>query len=315
MTFSDEEIANLRPYRDREGKIVMVKDLATQSILQATGQDRPIYFAVTVADYMGLERRLKLEGLAFRLLPQETRQLVDLEKTLNNLYNVYSYRGLLSPVQEGVVMTAPDLSNIPEMVSIADLDFSTQYEYDAAVHKDINTRRLVTNYAAAHLRLCIYYIENGEYDKAVRELERAVMVAPDYEGYKDIAVATYGYAGHVEKAESLALVFIASEPRNTNTYVQLFNVYRRANRKEDAVTVLKRLIGAQPDNPDGYSLLSSFYRDERQPDKAAEVIRDWLSLHPGDRSAVDLLKTLEAEARGMGEAEEGRGAEAGARTR
>jgi tetratricopeptide (TPR) repeat protein len=309
MTFSDEEIDMLRPFRDRDGRIVMVKDLATRSIIEATGEDRPIYFAVTVADYMGLEQRLKLEGLAFRLLPEESRGLVDVEKTLNNLYRVYSYRGLLRPTDEGVVVSAPDLNDIPEMIRIEDLDFSGQYEYDTRVYKDINTRRLVTNYAAAHLRLCINYIESREYDKAVRELERAVKISPGYEGYKDIAVATYGYAGHIDKAESLALEFIAREPRNTNLYMQIFNVYRRANRMGDAEQVLIRLINALPDSPDGYSLLTSFYRDQRRPAKAADVVRKWLQLHPGDRSASNLLQTLEEEARG--EPRTGEGSSAG----
>jgi predicted Zn-dependent protease len=188
---------------------------------------------------------------------------------------------------------------------VEEIDFSEQYEYDTSVYKDINTRRLVTNYAAAHLRLCIHYIETREYDNAIRELEQAIKIAPDYEGYKDIAVATYGYAGEVAKAESLALLFISQQPRNTNIYMQLFNVYRRVNMYEEAEGILQRLINARPDDPDGYSLLSSFHRDNGDPERAAAVIRQWLNLHPGDQSAVRLLQTLEAEARGQGETEEG----------
>jgi hypothetical protein len=305
MTFSDEEIAALRPYRDPDGKIMMVKDIATKNIIETTGDRRPVYFAVTVADYMGYEKRLMLEGLAFRLMPYEGRNLIDVDVTLNNLYNLYSYRGLLKPADTRVVMTAPDLNDIPEMIHEDEIDFGEQYDYDTSVYKDINTRRLVTNYAAAHLRLCINYIETREYDKAIRELEQAIKIAPDYDGYKDIAVATYGYAGQVAKAESLALLFISQQPRNTNVYMQLFNVYRRANMNKEAEATLQRLINARPDDPDGYSLLSSFHRDNGQPDKAAEVIRQWLTLHPGDRSAIRLLETLEAEARGKGDTEEG----------
>ena len=189
---------------------------------------------MTVADYMGYENRLRLEGLAFRLLEEPSRQLIDVEATLNNLYRVYSYRGLLRPADPDMPAPAPNLMDIPEPVAIEQLDLSDRYVYDTEVYKDVNTRRLVTNYAAAHLRLCIHYIESREYEKAIRELERAVRVSPDYEGYKDIAVATYGYAGRVAKAESLAMEFLAYEPRNVNLYVQLFNVYRRANRPGDA---------------------------------------------------------------------------------
>lgn len=300
MTFTDEEIRRLVPYRDREGKIVMVKDLAAQDIITATAGTRPVYFAVTVADYMGYENRLRLEGLAFRLLDEPSRELIDVETTLNNLYRVYSYRGLLRPKNPDVPMPPPDLTDIPEPVAIEQLDLSDPYVLDTDVYKDINTRRLVTNYAAAHLRLCIHYIESREYQKAVRELERAVKIAPDYEGYKDIAVATYGYAGQVAKAESLATEFLAREPRNVNLHMQLFNIYRRANLPAEAEQVLMGLIRTLPDDPEGYSVLTSFYRERGEYEKAADVVRRWLSLHPRDKTANRLLETLEREAQESG---------------
>jgi tetratricopeptide (TPR) repeat protein len=300
IRFTDAEIERLRPYRDRDGKIVMVKDIASHEIVNATDKTRPVYFAVTVADYMGYEKRLKLEGLAFKLLPEEGRRLVDVDRTLYNLYHVYKYRGLLKPVDPTQAALAPDLTDRPEPAELDLVDFDEEWEYDTAVHKDINTRRLVTNYAAAHLRLCISYIETREFDKATRELERASMIAPGYQGYRDIAVIAYGYAGHIAKAESLASEYMARDPRNATFYIQLFNVYRRANRPEDGERLLNRLITALPDDPDGYSLLASFYQDRGEPGKAAGVVRKWLSLHPGDRTAARLLQTLESQTAGEG---------------
>jgi tetratricopeptide (TPR) repeat protein len=300
MTFTDEQIRRLRPYRDSDGKIVMVKDIATKDIVEATGDSRPLYFAVTVADYMGYENRLRLEGLAFRLLDEPSRDLIDVETTLNNLYRVYSYRGLLKPRNPEMTMPAPDLTDIPEPIAIEELDLSDPYDYDTDVYKDINTRRLVTNYAAAHLRLCINYIETNQHEKAVRELERAVKLSPQYEGYKDLAVATYGFAGQLAKAESLATEFLAREPKNVRIYIQLFNVYRRANRPHDAEQLLNRLITAVPDDPEGYSILTAFYRERGDFTKAANVVRRWLSLHPRDQSAARLLEELQQQAEQTG---------------
>jgi tetratricopeptide (TPR) repeat protein len=300
MSFTDEEISRLMPYRNRDGKIVMVKDMASKDIIEATGDTRPVYFAVTVADYMGYEDRLMLEGLAFRLVDEPQRDLIDVDRTLNNLYRVYSYRGLLRPKNPKIRMPAPNLTDIPKPVAIEQLDLSDPYVYDTAVYKDVNTRRLVTNYAAAHLRLCIHYIEAHQYDQAVRELERATKISPSYEGYKDIAVATYGYAGQVAKAESLATEFLAVEPRNINLYMQLFNVYRRANRTVEAEQVLNRLINTLPDDPEGYSVLTSFYRERGEFDKASDIVKRWLALHPNDKSASRLLETLAQEAQQAG---------------
>jgi tetratricopeptide (TPR) repeat protein len=300
VRWSDDEIARLRPYRDRSGKIVMVKDLATKEIVEATGESKPVYFAVTVADYMGYERRLKLEGLAFKLLEQEATDLINIDKTLYNIYHVYRYRGLLRPKDPDRVAAAPNLTDRPEPVGIDEIDFGEAMEYDTSVYKDVNTRRLVTNYAAAHLRLCIYYLERRKHEEAIRELERANMISPGYQGYRDLAILTYGYAGKLEKAESLAAEFSAREPRNPNFQIQLYNVYRRANRLGDAENVLRNLIHTLPDNPDAYSLLASLYQDLGQPGKAASVVRSWLQLHPRDRSAERLLETLEGQAGGQG---------------
>jgi tetratricopeptide (TPR) repeat protein len=296
MTFSDEDILRLRPYRNSEGKIVMVKDIAAKDIVEAAGDGRPVYWAVTVADYMGYQPRLRLEGLAFRLLPEPTDDLGDLEKTLTNLYHVYKYRGLIKPAGEGAVTEAPILEDRPEPVSLSDVDVEREFVYDTDVYKDVNTRRLVTNYAAAHLRLCIYFIEQRRFEEAIRELERAALIAPDYEGYRDVAVAAYGFAGYVDKAESLANEFIAREPHKVNTYMQMFNVYRKHNRPEGSERILRRLVNTLPDNPDGYSLLSAFYQERGEYANAAEVIRRWVTLHPRDSSARELLRTLEQKA-------------------
>ena len=101
IRFSDKEIAGLRPYRDRDGKIVMVKDLAAQEIIDASEGKKPVYFAVTVADFMGYDPNLVLEGLAFRYQPTRATESVDVDKTLYNLYSLYKYRGLLRPASGG----------------------------------------------------------------------------------------------------------------------------------------------------------------------------------------------------------------------
>jgi len=301
IRFTDEEIARLRPYRDKSGKIMMVKDLATKEIIEANNGRKPVYFAVTVADYMGYDRRLKLEGLAFRLVPVEGQRQIDVDKTLYNLYHTYSYRGLLRPAGGEQLVQAPVLTDRPEPVAFGDIDFDAKYVHDESVFKDVNTERLVTNYSAAHLRLCLHFLEAGEYQKAVRELERAVEISPGYVGYKDIAVATYGFAGQVAKAESLAYQFIAREPRSINLYMQLFRVYRRFERHDAAEAILIRLVNALPDNPDGYSLLTSFYEEQGDHQKAVGVVGKWLSLHPGDRAARNLLESLQEKATGEGQ--------------
>ncbi|MFZ1947972.1 MAG: tetratricopeptide repeat protein, partial [bacterium] len=140
-------------------------------------------------------------------------------------------------------------------------------------------------------------LQTGQFDEAKRELDRATAISPGFEGYKEIAVATFGYGGDVAKAESLANSFIAKEPKNVNLYLQMFRVYKRANMLPEAEAVLTRLINANPDEAEGYSMLASFFEEQGNYAKTADVIRQWLKRHPNDRSAMRMLDTLERKAR------------------
>ena len=297
LSFTDQEIQDLRPYRERSGKIMMIKDMAAKDIIQQCEGKRPVYFAVTVADFMGYDANLVLEGLAFRYSYSPVRDAIDVPRTLYNLYDVYKYRGLLKSATGGEA-EAPNFADVGKWVVPDSIDLGTPYTYDTRVYKDDNTKRLVTNYAAAHLKLCVHYLETREYDKAVRELERAITISPDFSGFQEIAVATYGYAGQMAKAESLASVFISQNPKSTNIYLQMFRVYRRVGRDQDAENIIMRLINALPDSPEGYSLLASFYEERGDHAQSASIVRRWLSLHPNDQSAVKLLESLEKKARG-----------------
>jgi hypothetical protein len=296
MRYSDQTIGSLQPYRDPEtGRIVLVKDIASQEIIEATNWQKPIYFAVTVADYMGYERNLSLEGLAFRLVPEEGSRMINVDRTLYNLYDVYSYRGLLRPADPNAIVPPPDLGRTVIEGDVGPLDSIPSYVYDTRVYKDENTRRLITNYAAAHLRLCIYYLENNEYDRALAELKMAGLISPDYAGYRDLAVVTYGFAGDVGKAESLANQYILEDPASQNVYIQLFRVYRKFGLDDKAEEILVRLVNAFPDFADGYSLLTSHYEERGMQQEAIGVVRRWLSLHPNDRAAARLLQQMEKE--------------------
>jgi hypothetical protein len=302
MRFSDQTIGSLQPYRDAEtGKIVLVKDIASREIIEANNQRKPVYFAVTVADYMGYERSLILEGLGFRLTGEEGTRLIDVDRTLHNLYNVYSYRGLLKPANPDAIVPPPDLANTEIGGATEPVDTVPAYVYDDKVYKDVNTQRLITNYAAAHLRLCIYYLENGEFDKALRELEMAGMISPEYAGYRDLAVVAYGFAGDVATAESLANDYMVKEPGAQNVYIQLFRVYRKHGLSNKAEEILVRLVNAFPDFADGYSLLTSYYQEHGNPEAAMGVVRKWLALHPQDQAAARLLRQMEQESREGGQ--------------
>src|SRR5206468_9089696 len=98
FTFTDAQLDAIQPYQDEKtGKVIWVKDQAVADMVKANQWKRPIYLAVTVPDQIGLDKNLTLEGLVFRVNPREVKDhMVDVGKTMNNLYKVFRYEGLLN---------------------------------------------------------------------------------------------------------------------------------------------------------------------------------------------------------------------------
>jgi len=147
MNFTDEDIAGFRYgtrlaqdmlYRAgglelmlKKGKILRVQDLGVLDIIRANNWERPIYFAVTVSsdNKIGLDEYLTLEGLVFRIGEEKGEKFaINVEKTIHLMENVYDYRGL----------------------------------FDPEVHKTDNTRKLLSNYAAAYARCGREFMKAGE---------------------------------------------------------------------------------------------------------------------------------------------------------
>jgi hypothetical protein len=71
-------------------------DLAMLQILKDNYGKRPIYFAITAENSLGLERYLQLEGLVYRLTHPANELRINVARTIENIENVYTYRTILN---------------------------------------------------------------------------------------------------------------------------------------------------------------------------------------------------------------------------
>jgi len=55
----------------------------------------PIYFAVTVDDFLGYYDNLELEGMVFRLRPERGRHMINVERAYENVFENYRYDSLV----------------------------------------------------------------------------------------------------------------------------------------------------------------------------------------------------------------------------
>ena len=79
------------------GDGIMKNKLAALDILVNNFPNRPIYYGTTGDDdfHMGMKRNMRMEGIAYRLVPENTeRTPVDIDKTFDLLVNKFRFRGL-----------------------------------------------------------------------------------------------------------------------------------------------------------------------------------------------------------------------------
>jgi hypothetical protein len=292
MTATKEELWKMRPVQDpKSGRIHWVKDLVTNDIINTNfqrGDERPIYFAVTVDDMMDLDRYLALEGLVFRFdptLPQragaapegaagetpegpsDIADNVDLRTTRRNLEEIYRYRGLLR--DDGTL--------------------------DPDVYRDDNDRKLCTNYAAAWARMALAHGNRGDADQAVECMKRANALAPDFEpiatGYGRVLLE----ARRFEEAEEFYRDRLVRHPEDVRVYLGLGYVAQVAKRLDEALDWYLQGLRVDPYSQDLLaSVFRTYYELGRLPE-AENVLHRWIERNPTDASARERLAELRRE--------------------
>ncbi len=281
-------------------------------VLQDYKGEIPIYFATTVSreNVTGYEKHLRLEGLAYRLVPEEGLGMIDIRKTEDNLFNLYSYRGII------------DADGKP----------------DQGVVKDDNTIKLISNYAAGFFALGSAYEAQRQYDKAIGAYEMGKSFKPrDTMPFNYHLSQLYLARGELDSAEKEALESVESKPDEPYARYLLGEIYRNKNDLDRATQAYRKAIELEPQSPMGYAGLISVYTETgdsnqlailnaevmKKPrlvgglvqlysqrgdlSKAKSLLERWLALHPEDERARDLLQRYESSLRGSSSKPRSRG--------
>jgi tetratricopeptide (TPR) repeat protein len=282
ISFNDAQIEDLYPFRDKTGRIWLVKDIATYDILKTNKWRKPVFIAVTVPDLMGLDKNLSMEGLAYRVNEKEGTKIgLDVDRTLKNLNEVYRYDGLVLPSK-----TDPN-----------------QWVHDTLVYKDDNASRLTQNYAAAYTRVAIQLMEQSHYEEALNQMQRAIAISPDFTG----GMVTYGVlleqVGRLSEAEAFYRKQLATDPGDWQLLYRLGECLSRQadslkvdakNKKlEESIPFYEAAIQRAPANQYyPYQGLAGVYYQLNRYDKAANVLERWLVLHPDDTNVKAIYEEL-----------------------
>jgi hypothetical protein len=225
---------------------VRVQDLMVKEIVEANNWERPIYFAVTCSEdsKIGLSDYLRMEGMAFRLVPEKRRandEFIEPNVLKANLTEAVGYSKNYQP------------------------GFKFRGLNDSTIFFDDNHKRMVQNYRNAFLRLTLYYIGQGQNELAVTTLDNMEeklpnkLISMDYgllyeisnlylrAGAKD---KFNKYSGEVEK---LALAKLEKDPKDVQSYYNpyriLIDIYEAQGRNDKLLEVWQKLETIFPDDP------------------------------------------------------------------
>lgn len=225
---------------------IRVQDLMVKEIIEANNWQRPIYFAVTCSDdsKIGLSDYLRMEGMAFRLVPEKRKpndEFVEPEILQKNLTEVSGYSKNYQP------------------------GFKFRGLNDPKVFLDDNQKRMVQNYRNAFLRLTIYYLNKNQNDLAIKTLDEMdnklpnALIPMDYGLLYEIS-SLYERAGAKDKylklakeVEKMAVQRLEENPMDVQSYYNpyriLLDIYQGQGRNDKLLELWQKLESIFPDDP------------------------------------------------------------------
>jgi hypothetical protein len=282
MSFSYEEIEQMHPYWVRdpetgEPKLVTLRDIVLHDIIREVNWSRPIYFAVTVEDFMGYNDNLQLEGMVFRLVPTTGKHQIDEERTRQNVYENYRYDSIIDKGDNWRVMTE--------------------------VYKAGDTKRLITNYAAGFSRLGYAAMQDQppRFQEAIAHYMMGLKFSPEYGPALNGLVAIYAVAlREPEKALPYADLLTVSMPQEDDSWIRFAGVNlmvaerlddagqtdRALEHYEKALTGYEHVLGRNATRPEIYPPLLAIYQRLGMQEKESQIIDLWRRYAPQDYERV-----------------------------
>ena len=266
MTWTDAEIDQLQPVPTENGWL-LVRDIAVQHILKNNSRTRPIYFAVTIPPETFAPYRdfLEMEGLAYRVVPRKGKNMVNVARLEENIWQKYDYGGILDK----------------------------NWKRDDSLYRVSYITRLIQNYAAAFTQLGFEKGRRDDFGAAVKNLEVALEITPDL----DPALLWLGWyrleAGDTAGAVAYYKREIDKRPDEPDLLYRLAGVYERLGHLDSALIVVEELIRRDPTHREAVLSAVGIALRFGLKDRATGYLRDWLVRHPNDTSVKRALEELE----------------------
>jgi tetratricopeptide (TPR) repeat protein len=246
---------------------VLVRDIAVQHILKNNSRSRPIYFAVTIPPetYAPYREFLEMEGLVYRVVPRKGRNMVNVAKLEDNIWNKFDFDGILDD----------------------------NYKKDTSIYHPSYVTRLIQNYAAAFTQLGFEKGRKDDFEGAVKNLEVALEISPDLQPPLLWLGWYYLENGDTTSAVAFYKREIRKRPEDTQLLYRLAGVYERLGHLDSALVAIDEMLRRNPADRDGVASGVGIALRFGLDDQAKRYLRDYLAVRPSDTAMKDALEELE----------------------
>jgi Flp pilus assembly protein TadD len=126
---------------------------------------------------------------------------------------------------------------------------------------------------------------------AVPPLQRAVELLPTQSRPRALLGAAYEKSGDAKNAENAYAAALALDPKDSETSLQLAQLWIREGRAPDAEAKFRAVLSTEPQSPAALSGLAASLDAQNSPE-AAEAYRNYLKVQPNDGPAQEQLVHL-----------------------
>jgi tetratricopeptide (TPR) repeat protein len=202
----------------------------------------------------------------------------------------------ISPLQAGIVAVLFIIMFVAAAFVIKSIYFKPSVFRTAAEREISKYKTMIENdpnNSDSHVALAGLYIDNGEPEKAITQLGRALKLDP----YSWKADFEMGLAYEALKKYDSAITYYkrASEvnPRNEYPYYQLGRLYHKRGMHKDAIDAYKKALSIDPDLADVHYSLGVCYENTGDKTLAKKEYNEALKYIKDFKEAKEALKRLE----------------------
>lgn len=249
-------------------QLIRVQHIMVWKIIEWNFENRPIYFAVTVAknNMIGINDYLRMEGMVYRLVPTKAPMQKSTENLERNFMELYTFGELVNPdVYKSPNTLKLSVNYIIGYVQLAEAliregkkekALEVIEKCERTVHLDMNWR----------LWIAALFTQGGLLEAADRQMDKVMahIDTNDSQTMIDFAGTISSRVGMINRALSIYQSVIARDPHAIEAYKGIARIQWMTGDTEGAIKTAEILTQKAPDDEEGRLLLESMKSQQNE---------------------------------------------------